>query len=268
MPMPEDLYLVRHGESEGNLVNARSRQGDDSLFTPEHLSRHSFEWHLTDRGIEQAKAAGRFIREEARLPFDVCLTSEYVRAMETAAYLGILEAQWHPYLYLRERSLGELETLTHREKMERFGASLEMRKRYPYLWRAQQGEAFEDISLKWDRIQQILHRKYAMQRALVVSHEGVLWEARHLIERLPIHEMDRLLGSEDPADRLHNCQIIHYTRRDPASGTLSAHLDWMRSVCPWDPSLSSNAWRAIERRTYSNAELLEMASRRPRLFAV
>jgi broad specificity phosphatase PhoE len=42
MPMPEDLYLVRHGESEGNLVNARSRQGDDSLFTPEHLGRHSF----------------------------------------------------------------------------------------------------------------------------------------------------------------------------------------------------------------------------------
>ena len=79
--------LVRHGESEGNLVNARSRQGDDSLFTPEHLGRHSFEWHLTDRGIEQAKAAGRFLREEGRLPFDVCLTSEYVRAMETAAYL-------------------------------------------------------------------------------------------------------------------------------------------------------------------------------------
>lgn len=268
MPMPEDLYLVRHGESEGNLVNARSRQGDDSLFTPEHLGRHSFEWHLTDRGIEQAKAAGAFLRAEARLPFDVCLTSEYVRAMETAAYLEIPDARWHPYLYLRERSLGELETLPHREKAERFGASLEMRKRYPYLWRAQQGEAFEDISLKWDRIQQILHRKYSMQQALIVSHEGVLWEARHLIERLPIHEMNRLLGSQDPADRIHNCQIIHYTRRDPDSGSLSDHLDWMRSICPWDPSRSSNAWRAIERKIYSNKELLEMASRYPRLFAV
>ena len=51
MPMPEDLYLVRHGESEGNLVNRRSRAGDDSLFTPEHVRRHSSEWHLTDRGI-------------------------------------------------------------------------------------------------------------------------------------------------------------------------------------------------------------------------
>jgi broad specificity phosphatase PhoE len=268
MPMPEDLYLVRHGESEGNLVNARSRQGDDSLFTPEHLGRHSFEWHLTDRGIEQAKAAGAFLRREARLPFDVCLTSEYVRAMETAAYLGIPDAQWHPYLYLRERSLGELETLPHHEKTERFGVSLEMRKRYPYLWRARQGEAFEDLSLKWDRIQQILHRKYAMQRALIVTHEGVLWEARHLIERLPIHEMDRLLGSDNPQDRIHNCQIIHYTRRDPETGRLSEHLDWVRSLCPWDMSLSSNEWQRIERKVYSNAELLEMASRYPRLFAV
>lgn len=34
MPMPEELYLVRHGESEGSLVNRRSRAGDDSLFTP------------------------------------------------------------------------------------------------------------------------------------------------------------------------------------------------------------------------------------------
>ena len=66
MPMPEDLYLVRHGESEGNLVNERSWKGDDSLFTQEHLGRHSFEWHLTDRGIEQAKAAGAFLRERGK----------------------------------------------------------------------------------------------------------------------------------------------------------------------------------------------------------
>lgn len=267
MPMPEDLYLVRHGESEGNLVNRRSRAGDDSLFTSEHLARHSSEWHLTDRGIEQARAAGEFLRREAKLPFDVHLTSEWVRAMETAAYLGIPGAQWHPYVYLRERSLGELETLPHKEKMERFGASLEMRKRYPYLWRADQGEAFEDISLKWDRIQQILHRKYAMQRALVVSHEGVLWEARHLIERLLIRDMDRLLSSEDPKDRIHNCQIIHYTRRDPESGRLSDHLDWVRSVCPWDLSLSSNEWRPVVRKTYSNDDPLRMAAEYPRLFA-
>jgi broad specificity phosphatase PhoE len=265
--MPEDLYLVRHGESEGNLVNRRSRAGDDSYFTPEHLGRHSSEWHLTDRGIEQAKAAGEFLRREAKLPFDVYLTSEWVRAMETAAYLDIPDAQWHPYVYLRERSLGDLEVLPHKDKVARFGASLEMRKRYPYLWRADQGEAFEDIALKWDRIQQILHRKYAMKRALVVSHEGVLWEAMHLIERLLIRDMDRLLSSDDPKDSIHNCQIIHYTRRDPANGRLSDHLDWVRSVCPWDPSLSSNDWRPITRRTFSNLELLEMAASVPRLFA-
>jgi broad specificity phosphatase PhoE len=73
MPMPEDLYLVRHGESEGNLVNARSRQGDDSLFTPEHLNRHSFEWHLTDRGIAQAK-------------WDTSLSSNDWRAIERKTY--------------------------------------------------------------------------------------------------------------------------------------------------------------------------------------
>ena len=80
--------------------------------------------------------------------------------------------------------------------------------------------------------------------------------------------MDRVLGSEDPTDRIHNCQVIHYTRRDPSSGELSAHLDWFRSICPWDSSLCCQEWRTIERRTYTNEELIEMAARYPRLFAV
>jgi hypothetical protein len=51
MTMPMDLVLVRHGESEGNVVYGLARQGDHALFTPEFLSRHSSRWRLTRLGV-------------------------------------------------------------------------------------------------------------------------------------------------------------------------------------------------------------------------
>ena len=71
--------------------------------------------------------------------------------------------------------------------------------------------------------------------------------------------------SPDPHIKIHNTQILHYSRRDPATGAVAPYLNWMRSVCPWDLNLSSNEWRPIVRKKYSNADLLELVQRTPRL---
>lgn len=39
--MPIDLVLVRHGQSEGNLAQAKSKKGDDSFWTGEFSQRPS-----------------------------------------------------------------------------------------------------------------------------------------------------------------------------------------------------------------------------------
>lgn len=39
--MPIDLVLVRHGQSEGNLAQAKSMKGDDSFWTEEFSMRPS-----------------------------------------------------------------------------------------------------------------------------------------------------------------------------------------------------------------------------------
>lgn len=63
------IYLVRHGESEGNV--GPIRQSDDSP--------------LTERGREQARfIAGRI----AKLAPDVLMSSTFVRAKETAAIIA------------------------------------------------------------------------------------------------------------------------------------------------------------------------------------
>lgn len=67
---PVDLVLVRHGESEGNLANYRSKCGFEEDWTGEFRNRHSSQYRLTDHGRTQAKIAGEYIRENIYKSFD------------------------------------------------------------------------------------------------------------------------------------------------------------------------------------------------------
>ena len=89
-----ELVLVRHGRSEGNEAREQSKQGDNSPYTPEFRARGNREWRLTDLGIAQATAAGRWIREHISPAFSRYYTSEYLRARETAGHLGLPSASW------------------------------------------------------------------------------------------------------------------------------------------------------------------------------
>lgn len=67
---PLELVLVRHGQSEGNEAVARSQHGDLSAYTPEFKNKHSSTYRLTDKGVQQAKVAGQWIRENIGDKFD------------------------------------------------------------------------------------------------------------------------------------------------------------------------------------------------------
>ena len=55
MGMPKNLFLVRHGQSEGNLVRKKYEEtGDESFFSDEFLGLHESQYQLTELGIEQA----------------------------------------------------------------------------------------------------------------------------------------------------------------------------------------------------------------------
>src|SRR3990167_8242342 len=96
MTMPNHLVLVRHGESEGNVVARAGKAGNHQLFTDEFFERPGHEWRLTDTGVEQAKAAGLWIGRfllsvypELNDGFGVYYTSPHIRTRETAGHLAI-----------------------------------------------------------------------------------------------------------------------------------------------------------------------------------
>jgi NAD+ kinase len=265
MTLPLDLVLVRHGESEGNVAYGLSRRGDDRHFTPEFLARHSSKWRLTENGQGQARAAGAWLREHVAPSFDRYFVAEYLRAMETAAHLGFADAAWRCDFYLRERDWGVFDLMTYQERRERYGDDLKRRELDAFFWTPPGGESMAALCLRIDRVLDTLHRTCSDARVLIVGHGEVMWGFRVRLERMSQERYRELDSARDPKLKIHNCQVLHYTRRDPATGLVSPYLDWMRSVCPWDPSRSENAWQPIRRHKYTNAELLAAVERTARL---
>ncbi|MGL4395114.1 MAG: 2,3-bisphosphoglycerate-dependent phosphoglycerate mutase [Hyphomicrobium sp.] len=111
------LVLVRHGESEWNRLN---------LFTG---------WRnpdLTDKGVIEARVAGRLIKHEG-IRFDVAFTSELKRAQHTLdIMLSELNQSNVPTIRdkrLNERDYGELSGLNKDEARKKWGENQVM------LWR-------------------------------------------------------------------------------------------------------------------------------------
>lgn len=253
MTMPIDLWIVRHGQSEGNAANRRRERGDHAEM--EKLKgRHTAHFRLTEKGVEQAKMAGAWLRKNAPNGFDKHYVSGYLRAIETAARLEIAGAQWYVEPYLRERDDIELAPKNDR-----------ITNRASYWGEVTSPESIAQLCLRIDRVLDTLHRECAGLRVIIVAHGDVMRAFRVRLERMPEWRFYELLFSKNPKDRLHNGQVLHYSRRNPETGRISPHINWMRSVCTTDPSLSTNEWEKIERKKYSNEELLEIAEKTPRI---
>ena len=107
--MTYTMVLLRHGESVWNKAN---------LFTG---------WTdvpLSEKGVEEAGAAGRLLLEEG-YSFDRVHTSVQVRAIETANLtLGAMGLSWLPvtrHWRLNERHYGALQGLNKKETADQYG---------------------------------------------------------------------------------------------------------------------------------------------------
>jgi NAD+ kinase len=248
--------MVRHGESEGNSAKKKHKRDRGHEVPEAFYERSSATFRLTDRGIQQAQSTGEWIREDMDLPFDRYICSEYTRAMETAGHLGIPGAQWHRDTRIQERDWGDMDVVHPNDRKTKFAESLKRMKRDSFNMAPQNGESIAALVVRLWQPLHGLHERFSDKRVIWVCHGEVMWGMRFLLERMTQPEWCALDASEHPYDRINNCQVLHYTRKDPETGELSPHLSWWRSVLPEDMSKSTNVWKKIPRRTFSNEDLL------------
>lgn len=244
--LPIDLIFVRHGQSEENLADKMIRDGDNRFFIPEFRNRHSREVRLTDNGIAQSKSAGEWLIKNAPTPLNRFYVSDFIRAKETAFYLGLPQAQWEVKYELRER--------------DQTSNALDSFLSYPT-------GGGESIAALCSRLKSgflaDLEKECWGEVVITVCHGHVMRAAQLLLEDLGHDDFIRLDSSKDPADRILNCQIIWYTRRDPDTLVESPKLVAVRSVCAHGLK-GDYGWRRIQRRRYSNEDLMAEVQRYPR----
>lgn len=266
MPLPIELVLVRHGQSEGNLAKRRSEAGDHEAYSEAFRNRHTSDFRLSKKGRDQAVRAGEWIRRELHQGnnvFNRYYVSEYARAIETAALLELPGASWFTESYLSERDWGEMESLPIDEREAKFGEALRGRDRQPYFWAPPNGESFMALCLRVDRILATLHRECGDKRVIIVCHGEVMWAFRLRLERMSQERFRELHLSEESVDRIHNCQILHYSRRHPKHGNIDPYLNWLRMIRPTDEEPILVDWSEIKRPRYDNKQLLERVERIP-----
>jgi len=271
--MPKHLILVRHGLSEGNFARDMSKEGDFSYFDDTFRERPGHEWRLMPEGVQQAKIAGtwlkKYVLEDCNISsFDKYMYSPHRRTRETAASLGLPEARWQMNRMLRERSWGEIEDLSREEHAAQYPRNYAWQKRDKMHWAPPGGESIVQISD--GRVREFfdtLHREHdekGVESVIAVTHGEWIWSARLALEYMFNEEWMR--SDSDPDEKIHNCQVVHYTRINPTTGEVAPHLKWRRSVNAGQTGQGVGDWHESTRKFLTNDELLAQVEKLPRLW--
>jgi broad specificity phosphatase PhoE len=214
--LPERLWIVRHGESAGNVArDAAQARGDDRI----ELSARDVDIPLSHRGEEQAQALGRyFARADVADRPDVILSSPYARARSTAALFAGAggSAPGAPLCIderLREKEFGILDGLTVSGVASLHPEQAEFRRLLgKFYHRPPGGESWCDVIFRLRSVMDTIALHYAGRRVMIVAHQVVVLCLRYVVEGLSEAEILAIDAAGDVA----NCSVTEY-RCDPAA---------------------------------------------------
>ena len=216
---PERLWLVRHGQSQGNVArDAADQAGAHEI----DIEIRDVDVPLSELGRKQAAAAGRWFAAlpEAERP-EIIMASPYVRARETAEIIcrqGALAGGPARAVIderLREREFGIFDRLTTVGIRERFPDEAAHRRRLgKFYHRPPGGESWADVILRLRSILNTINLHYCDRRVLVVCHQVVVLCFRYILEEL---DEAAILAIDKLSDVL-NCGIARYDFEPDAKG--------------------------------------------------
>jgi len=205
---PVELWLLRHGQSLGNVARDAARGHDVEMLD---IAERDMDVPLSQLGVEQATAFGEWLRTCEVVP-NVVVASPYERAMQTAQLVvkaSGLDVCVHSDERLRERELGVLDLLTSRGVEARYPVEAERRRRLgKFYHRPPGGESWVDVALRVRSLRDSLAREHLDNRVLLVTHEVVIVIWRYLLDDLD-EQAALAMSREHP---LANCSLTTYVR--------------------------------------------------------
>lgn len=207
-PWPASLWVVRHGESAGNVArDAAEAAGAERL----ELSTRDVDVPLSELGRRQARALGRWTAEQPeRERPTVVWASPYARARQTAEIALEAAGLDLPVVVderLREREFGVLDGLTrkgitalHPQESERRAAIGKFYHRPPG------GESWTDVALRLRAVLEDIRIDARGERVLLMGHQVVVLLTRYVLEGMDEQEVLEV----DAAAEVANCSVTSY----------------------------------------------------------
>lgn len=238
--MPNDLILVRHGESEANVAHRKERHGHGKTIPPEFYDLHDWEYRLSKKGVIQAQKAGAWLTEHVAeiSDFDLRYVSPFMRARETAVNLGGTGCQWLVDGRLKERDWGIYGATPLEERKALFARTDALRERSSWYTRLDGGESLADnVMMRVRDWFDTLHRDGDSKRVLAVAHGEFMWTVRAAMEYMLPEEWN--VVERDRTQKLANCAILWYSRVNPEDKTdIAPYIKWRRIIYPDKPDRS------------------------------
>jgi broad specificity phosphatase PhoE len=203
-----ELWLVRHGESIGNVAATRAEiEGLEVI----PLDARDADVPLSDTGREQAAALGDWLGER-RETIDTYWASPYLRARETLT-LALAASGETTVLVderLRDRELGILDLLTRTGVARRHPEEMARRRHLgKFYHRPPGGESWADVAL---RLRSFLREALEGpgESAMLVAHDAVVMLLLYVL--LPLGEEELLAFAAEHT--VLNASVTHLVRGD------------------------------------------------------
>lgn len=220
---PEELVLIRHAESAGNVADRRAREKGSGYL---EIDTRDADTPLSADGRRQAEGVRRLLQG---MPQDqrpsIVLASPYQRAHETAR-VALADSGLHERIVtderLRERDLGIFDGLTGVGIREKYPEESERRSREgKFYYRPPGGESWTDVASRIRSVLGDIRAEYDGQRVWVFSHQAVIMSFRYVLENLD----EKTLLSIDTDTPMANCSRTIYRRSGDGSLQLAAYAD-------------------------------------------
>jgi broad specificity phosphatase PhoE len=211
--LPARLWLVRHGQSSGNVAAAQATSEGRPLI---EIADRDVDVGLSELGMQQAAALGSwFARQPPQERPTMILSSPYERAIQTArlaarnAGLALPPERFLIDERLRERELGMLNRLTKHGIVARYPEQAELRARLgKFYYRPPSGESWCDVILRLRSVTDFLHLRCRDERVLIVAHQAIVLCFRYLLEGMNEAQVLEVDAQAEVA----NCSVTAYAR--------------------------------------------------------
>lgn len=151
--MTNTIYIVRHGQTEWNLLGKTQGHGNSDL---------------TPKGIEQAELLADSM---TKYPIDYIYSSDLGRAYQTAEIIGNkLSIEVEKTEALREMNFGTWEGRIIKDIIEEDPELYKMWRNEPHLAKIPQGETLSQIKERTDVFIKEINEKYDGKHIVLVTH--------------------------------------------------------------------------------------------------